>query len=66
MVHKIPAVGSRASVMHGNAKHTSGGLTKKDLKYNKSGKIVSVKKSAQGKVMYKRNGLSAHKAANFK
>ena len=38
-------VGSRAQVMHGNAKKTSGGLTKKDLKYNKYGKIVSAKKS---------------------
>lgn len=42
-------VGSRAEVMHGTAKHTSGGLTKKDLKYNKYGRIVSVKKSATAK-----------------
>ena len=38
-------VGSRAQVMHGNAKQTSGGLMKKDLKYNKHGKIVSKKMS---------------------
>lgn len=38
-------IGSRAQVMHGNAKQTSGGLVKKDLKYNKYGKIVSKKKS---------------------
>ena len=42
-------VGSRAAVMHGNAQHTSGGLTKKDLKYNKWGRIVSVKKSQKAK-----------------
>ena len=38
-------VGSRAQVMHGNAEKTSGGLRKKDLKYNKRGDIVSRKKS---------------------
>lgn len=27
--------------MHGNAKHTSGGLRKADLKYNSNGEIVS-------------------------
>ena len=37
--------GTRAKVIHGNAQKTSGGLTKKDLKYNKRGKIVSVVKS---------------------
>ena len=36
-------------VMHGTAKHTSGGLTKKDLKYNKNGEIVSRKKSTTAK-----------------
>ena len=45
----IPAVGSRAQVMHGTADHTSGGLTKKDLKYNKHGRIVSRKKSQKAK-----------------
>ena len=41
----IPTVGSRAQVMHGTAKKTSGGLTKKDLMYNKkTGAIVSKKK----------------------
>ena len=43
------AVGSRAQVMHGTAHHTSGGLTKKDLKYNKNGRIVSRKKSMKAK-----------------
>ena len=43
------AVGSRAQVMHGTAHHTSGGLTKADLKMNKWGRIVSRKKSAKAK-----------------
>lgn len=43
------AVGSRASVMHGLAHHTPGGLTKKHLKYNKYGRIVSARKSAMAK-----------------
>ena len=42
-------VGSRAQVMHGNAKMTGGGLKKKDLKYNKQGRIVSKKMSAMAK-----------------
>ena len=41
--------GSRAQVMHGTAKKTSGGLTKSQLKYNKQGKIVSRKASALAK-----------------
>ena len=45
----MPRVGTRAQVMHGNAHHTSGGLTKKDLKYNKAGRIVSVRKSRTAK-----------------
>lgn len=44
----IPAVGSKAEVFHGTAKHTSGGLTKKDLMKHK-GRIISRKKHAQGK-----------------
>lgn len=35
--------------MHGTADHTSGGLTKSDLKYNKWGRIVSRKKSMKAK-----------------
>jgi hypothetical protein len=41
--------GSRAQVMHGSADKTSGGLTKKDLKYNKWGRIVSRRKSSEAK-----------------
>jgi hypothetical protein len=43
------AVGSHAAVWHGSARHTSGGLTKKDLMKNKHGRIVSKKKHALGK-----------------
>jgi hypothetical protein len=42
---QMHTVGSRAQVMHGTAMKTPGGLTKKDLKYNKNGRIVSRKKS---------------------
>jgi len=45
----MKTVGSRASVFHNNAKHTSGGLTKSDLKKNKNGEIVSIKNSARAK-----------------
>ena len=34
-------IGTRAEVMHGTAKKTSGGLKKEDLMYNKAGRIVS-------------------------
>ena len=43
------AVGSRAQVMHNTAHHTSGGLTRRDLKYNKWGRIVSKKRSTLAK-----------------
>lgn len=45
----MPAVGSRAQVWHGTVAHTSGGLTKADLKMNKWGRIVSRKKSTKAK-----------------
>lgn len=50
-----PAVGSRAKVWHGNADHTSGGLTKDDLLKNSKGRIVPKSKHQIGKVMGKRN-----------
>jgi hypothetical protein len=40
--------GSKSQVWHGTAKHTSGGLTKKDLMKTKKGRIVSKKKHAAG------------------
>jgi hypothetical protein len=45
----MKTVGSRAEVFHGNAKRTSGRLTKADLMKNGAGRIVSVKKHAAGK-----------------
>ena len=42
------STGSKIQVWHGTAKHTSGGLTKKDLMKHK-GRIVSRKKHAAGK-----------------
>ena len=41
--------GSRVQVMRGNALRTPGGLRKKDLKYNKKGRIVSKRRSARAK-----------------
>ena len=46
---KIPAVGTKAQVWHGSAKHTSGGLKRSDLMKTKKGRIVSKKKHALGK-----------------
>jgi hypothetical protein len=60
---KSPKVGSRAKVMHGNAHHTSGGLTKKSLRRNKRGRIVSRKKSASAR---KKNLLKDYKHMRFK
>ena len=45
---KMKAVGSKAEVFHGSAKHTSGGLFKKDLMKTKRGRIVSRRKHAAG------------------
>jgi hypothetical protein len=48
---KMKTFGSRAEVWHGNAKKTTGGLTKKDLLKNKHGRIVSRKKHSMEKKM---------------
>jgi hypothetical protein len=42
-------IGTRAQVWHGNAKKTSGGLTKTHLMMNKHGRIVSRKKHTRAK-----------------
>ena len=60
----MQTTGSHAQVYHGTAKHTSGGLTKKDLVVNKHGRIVSRKKMMQGKKALKyltRKGYKAKK-----
>ena len=48
---KTKTFGSRAEVWHGNAKKTTGGLTKKQLMKNKHGRIVSKKKHTMEKKM---------------
>jgi len=53
MAGNMKAVGSKAQVFHGTAKHTSGGLHKKDL-MKRSGRIISRKKHAAGKKAIKR------------
>ena len=45
----MQTTGTRAQVFHGNARHTSGGLTKSDLMQNKAGRIVSRAKHATAK-----------------
>ena len=59
---KIPAVGTKAQVYHGTAKHTSGGLKKSDLMKTKKGRIVSRKKHAAGKKALKRLHKAGFKA----
>lgn len=49
--------------MHGTAHHTSGGLIKTDLTYNKQGRIVSKRASAAAK---KANRLAPYKSKTFK
>lgn len=44
----MSGIGSRAEVFHGNAHHTSGGLTKGDL-MQKDGRIISKAQSAAAK-----------------
>ena len=51
---KMKAVGSRAEVWHGKARHTSGGLTKAKLMKNKHGRIVSKKQHERGKQLVKK------------
>ena len=46
---KVKTTGRKFQVLNGTAKKSVGGLTKKDLTTNKSGKVVSKKKSAIGK-----------------
>lgn len=63
---KMPAVGTKAQVYHGTAKHTSGGLTRKNLMKTKKGRIVSRKKHAAGKKALKRLVKAGFKAKKGK
>jgi hypothetical protein len=60
-MHKMPAVGSKRCVWNGTAKHTSGGLERKDLMLHK-GRIVSRKKHALGKKAIKNLEKAGYKA----
>jgi len=61
-VAKIPAVGSKLQVWNGSAKHTSGGLYRKDLMHTKHGRIVSRKKHALGRKSLKHLIKAGYKA----
>ena len=50
----MKTVGTKLEVWKGKAKHTSGGLTKKDLMKNKRGKVISIKKYEAGLKAMKR------------
>ena len=58
----LKTVGTKAQVFHGSAKHTSGGLTRKDLMKTKKGRIVSRRKHAAGKKALKRLVKAGFKA----
>merc|ERR1739847_166171 len=51
-------VGAKARVFLGQKEKTASGLKKSQLMKNKEGKIVTKKKSAQGKKAYQKNGLA--------
>merc|ERR1719394_2226967 len=60
MKKKMSKVGKKHAVLKGTKAKTTGGLSAKDLKKNKMGKVVSKKKSELGKKAYKRiSGWSA-------
>merc|ERR1719361_2013727 len=49
--------GAKARVFKVSKASTSGGLKKSDLMRNKSGRVVSKKRSAAGKKLFAKNGL---------
>ena len=57
--------GSRAQVMHGTAMKTSGGLTKKNLRKNKHGRIVSIRASKSAKKNKNLGSFKAKKGDSF-
>ena len=54
--------GTKAQVFHGTAKHTSGGLTRKDLMKTKKGRIVSKRKHAAGRAALRRLKAAGYSA----
>jgi len=57
---RIKTIGSRDDVYSGNAKKTSGGLTKDMLCLNTKGKVVSKKASAAGRRAYSQHLQKYH------
>ena len=64
---------TKLMVWNGTADKTTGGLTKKDLKMSKSGKVVSATKSAQAKktqspalVMWRKSVAKAYQMPKYK
>merc|ERR1711950_105838 len=64
---KVSIKGSKGQVWRGTRQKTkSSGQTKSDLMMNKRGKIVSKKSHANGKKVYKKNGLGKWTSAFMK
>merc|ERR1712138_350259 len=60
---KVSKVGKKWQVWKGTRDRTAGGLTKKDLRKSKSGKIVSKKQSNLARRRMKKGGISKWLAA---
>merc|ERR1712138_133343 len=55
---KVSVVGKKWQVWKGTRQRTAGGLTKKDLRKSKSGKIVSKKQSTLARKRMRNGGIS--------
>merc|ERR1711881_606175 len=55
---KVSKVGKKWQVWKGTRERTAGGLTKKDLRKSKSGKIVSKKQSNLARKRMRKGGIS--------
>merc|ERR1712083_89781 len=54
---KVSVVGKKGQVWKGTRERTAGGLTKKDLRKSKSGKIVSKKQSLAARKRFRKGGI---------
>merc|ERR1712007_311583 len=63
---KVSKVGKKWQVFKGTRERTAGGLTKKDLRRSKSGKIVSKKQSNLARKRMRSGGISKWLAAVMK
>merc|ERR1712007_71055 len=63
---KVSKVGKKWQVFKGTRQRTAGGLTKKDLRRSKSGKIVSKKQSTLARRRMRKGGISKWLAAVMK